>query len=144
MISLCLDTNTYSDYARGSSDAVAVVEAVEQVWIPAIVLGELRAGFLKGSKGAANEFALSQFLAQSHVGVAPVSAATSHTYAILVEDLRARGKPIPSNDVWIAACTLECRCPLFSYDKHFHQVTGLTLVSSPEDWLQYENNGTTK
>jgi tRNA(fMet)-specific endonuclease VapC len=138
MISLCLDTNTYSDYARGAKDALAVVEAAEQIWMPVVVLGELRAGFLKGSRGAANEFALTQFLGHQHVAVASIGATTTQSYALLIEASRAQGRPIPANDVWIAAIALELGCPLFTYDQHFQQLPGLSVVSSPEDWMRHE------
>jgi tRNA(fMet)-specific endonuclease VapC len=131
---LCLDTNTYSAFRKAIPEAVTLVNAVDQVWMPAVVLGELRAGFLNGNKHVANELLLHQFLDQPSVVVGSISEVTSRHYAKIHSLLRQSGTPIPSNDIWIAACALELDCPLYSFDAHFKHVKGLKIVTSTEDW----------
>ena len=102
--------------------------------MPFVVLGELRAGFLKGSRSKVNEAELANFLASAHVAVATASDATSRVYASVFDSLRRRRKPIPANDLWVAACAIEQRAALFSFDSHFAGVEGLLLVARPQDW----------
>jgi tRNA(fMet)-specific endonuclease VapC len=58
-----------------------------------------------------------------------VSAETARLYAIVQAELRATGRPIPSNDLWIAAAARELSLPLLSRDKHFADVNGIEVVS---------------
>ena len=134
MLALCLDTNTYSAYRNADPDAKKLIAAVDQLWLPATVLGELRAGFLNGSKSVANELLLQQFMDLPYVAVAPTTEATSRHYAQVHHHLRRQGKPIPTNDMWIAACALELDCPMYSFDAHFNCVKWLKVVASTEDW----------
>ena len=134
MKGLCLDTNAYSEFMRGSEAAVALIEAADHVWMPFVVLGELRAGFFKGSRAGVNEAELTEFLASTYVAIACAGDATSRIYARLFDTLRMRGTPIPANDLWVAACALEQHAALFSFDAHFAGVEGLTVVSKAEDW----------
>ena len=56
--------------------------------------------------------------------------ATADSYALIDRDLRRQGRPIPTNDIWIAACCLEHGAVLFSLDQHFEQVAGLRVIRS--------------
>ena len=132
--SICLDTNTYAALLTGQADALAIIGTADQVWMPAPVLGELRAGFLKGRKAAANELVLQDFLASQYVRVAHADEAVSRRYAQVFDQLRKAGKPIPTNDLWIAACALHVTCPLYSLDRHFQIVGGIALVQDLAQW----------
>lgn len=125
---LCLDTNTYSAFLAGSAAAVKQIAQAENTWLPAPVLGELRAGFAKGSKAAKNELLLQEFLASKHVHVIAIDEAVTRCYAKIFDQLRKAGTPIPTNDLWIAACVMHCGFPLYSLDAHFKHVTGIELV----------------
>ena len=135
LIALCLDTNAFSARQRSEPLAIKLIAAVDQIWLPAVVLGELRGGFLNASKAAANELHLQDFLALPYLSVASVTEATSRHYAKISHQLRKDGKAIPSNDIWIAATAMGLDCPIFTYDKHFKHVKGLTVVSSETDWI---------
>ena len=54
-VRLALDTNRYTDLCRGVAEVVATVEQADEVWLPFVVLGELRAGFAVGTQGVRNE-----------------------------------------------------------------------------------------
>lgn len=60
-VRLVLDTNRYTDLCRGNAKVVETVEAADEVWLPFIVLGELRAGFAVGSQEPRNEAILRRF-----------------------------------------------------------------------------------
>ena len=125
---LTLDTNRYSDLARGEPGVVAIVSAATAVYVPVIVLGELRAGFRMGTREAKNEAALKQFLSRPEVHILYPDERTSFVYASLEAELRARGKPIPTNDVWIAALTLQHGLTLYSRDPHFSHLPQVPVV----------------
>ena len=120
-----LDTNAYSAFKRGDEAIVELVASADTVLIPAIVLGELRAGFRTGSKEETNLLELEAFLSSPRVQVASVGEETAIRYAEVFGSLKAAGKPIPANDLWIAASVLETGAVLLSRDAHFDYVPGI-------------------
>lgn len=125
---LALDTNRYTDLCRGNAPVVQVVEAADEVWLPFIVLGELRAGFAAGIHGPHNESVLRRFLLQPGVDVLYADEQTTHHYATLYRQLRKQGTPIPTNDMWIAALALQHSLTLYARDAHFDALPQLTRV----------------
>ena len=125
---LALDTNRYTDLCRGDLSVVQTVERAEEVWLPFIVLGELRAGFAVGTKGPGNEAVLRRFLLKSAVRVLFADEQTTHHYAAIYRQLRKQGTPIPTNDMWIAALVLQHSLVLFARDAHFDALPQLTRV----------------
>jgi len=92
------------------------------------VLGELRAGFAVGSQGPHNEAVLRRFLMKSGVRVLYADDQTTHHYAVVYRQLRKQGTPIPTNDMWIAALTLQHSLSLYDRDAHFDALPQLTRV----------------
>ena len=110
---------------------MAVVETIEladEVWVPFIVLGELRAGFAVASQGSRNEAVLRRFLLKSGVGVLYADDQTTHQYGAVYRQLRKQGMPIPTNDMWIAALVLQHSLVLFARDAHFDALPQLPRV----------------
>ncbi|HEY6763773.1 MAG TPA: type II toxin-antitoxin system VapC family toxin [Candidatus Sulfotelmatobacter sp.] len=107
MVRLALDTNRYTDLCRGDVSVVETVELAQEVWLPFVVLGELRAGFAVGSQGPRNEAVLRRFLLKTGVSVLYADDQTTHHYAALYRQLRRQGTPIPTNDMWIASLVLQ-------------------------------------
>jgi tRNA(fMet)-specific endonuclease VapC len=118
-VKLALDTNRYTDLCRGDVSVVETIELAEEVWLPFIVLGELRAGFAVGSQGARNEAVLRRFLLKPGIGVLYPDEQTTHHYGAVYRQLRKQGTPIPTNDMWIAAIVLQHSLILFARDVHF-------------------------
>jgi tRNA(fMet)-specific endonuclease VapC len=116
---IAIDTNRYVDFARGLADAVSRLRAAERILVPLIVLGELRAGFLAGSRAPENEANLARFLNSPRVDVLLADEDTTHHYARLFHQLRRQGTPIPTNDIWIAALVVQHQLYLFARDTHF-------------------------
>ncbi|HET7502301.1 MAG TPA: type II toxin-antitoxin system VapC family toxin [Kofleriaceae bacterium] len=125
---LAIDTNRYRDLCDGKRDVVERLETAEAIFVPFVVLSELRAGFAAGTKGRANERALHRFLAQAGVEVLHTTDATTRSYAALYRQLRTQGTPIPTNDLWIAAIVLEHDLALYSRDAHFQALPQLNLI----------------
>lgn len=125
---LALDTNRYTDLCRGQQSVVDIVEQAEEVWLPFIVVGELRAGFAVGSQGPRNEALLRRFLLKPGVGILYADEQTTHHYANIYRQLRKQGTPIPANDMWIAALALQHSLVLCARDAHFDALPQLTRV----------------
>ncbi len=125
---VCLDTNAYSRLMGGHAPLTHLLESVDDVLVPATVLGELHAGFELGARCAANRRQLADFLAQSGVGTIPVTTDIAERYGILVSHLTRQGTPLPTNDIWIAATVLETGARLVTYDSHFEKIPGLIVL----------------
>lgn len=74
---VALDTNAWSAFARGDADVVVTLETAESIYLPFVVIGELRAGFALGTKGRSNEAVLARFVARPDVRVLQSSDATT-------------------------------------------------------------------
>ncbi len=116
---VAIDTNRYTDFARGDDEAVERIRLAQHVYLPFVVVAELRAGFLCGSRSERNEANLTRFLDSPRVDVLYPDEQTTHQYARLFRQLRAQGSPIPTNDLWTAALTVQHGLHLFARDTHF-------------------------
>lgn len=125
---LALDTNRYTDLCRGEPSVSETVEFAEEVWLPFIVIGELRAGFAAGAREATNEAVLRRFLLKPNVGTLYADDQTTHHYANVYRQLRKQGTPIPTNDMWIAALVLQHSLVLFARDAHFDALAQLSRI----------------
>jgi predicted nucleic acid-binding protein len=99
---LLIDSNRYSEFNRGNPDVITRFERAEELWLPLIVHGELLAGFAVGSQRELNESLLVAFLERPRTGLLIPDENTSRQYAELWSAMRRMGKPIPTNDLWIA------------------------------------------
>ena len=131
---LLIDTNVYTAYKRGDAGVLKVLQQATGLAISPVVLGELYGGFALGSRNAANRRELAAFLALPEVTVLPIDRDTALQYASIYVDLRRAGRPIPTNDLWIAAAAMQHGCPLFSFDAHFGAISGLRVGSSLADF----------
>src|SRR5260370_474408 len=122
---IAIDSNRYTDYCRADERSVEVLRSVDEIWMPLIVLAELRGGFAHGNGHHDNERILTRFLSSSRVRVVSPDVQTTHFYADLYSLLRKKGRPVPTNDLWIAAIVLQHDLILFARDKHFDHIPGL-------------------
>ena len=126
-MNVALDTNAYSDFMRGAAERVELVRTVQAIVLPLIVLGELRAGFAAGNRESTNAANLQRFLASPRVSVLAPDEQTTHYYAQLHRQLRDGGRPIPTNDLWIAALAVQHDLVLCTSDRHFRQIPQLVI-----------------
>jgi tRNA(fMet)-specific endonuclease VapC len=122
---VALDTNRYVDLCKGVAETAELVATAEAVFLPFVVLAELRAGFALGRRGAENERVLRRFLLKPDVEVLYADEQTTHHYASVFRQLRRQGTPIPTNDIWVAALALQHSLALHDRDKHFDQLPQL-------------------
>ena len=126
-MTILLDTSGYSGLMRGDPEILALMARASRILIPAVVIGELRSGFLRGNRNDENTRQLQAFLAKPSVAIVDVTAQTAERYAEIDVFLIAKGRPIPRNDVWIATSAFEHGCTLLTRDAHFRELPLLPI-----------------
>ena len=111
-------------FAREAAVQQHLAEASE-VFVLSIVLGELYYGARKSARVTEHLARLDEFVTSSTV--LPCDTATAQQYGNIKNMLRAKGRPIPENDIWIAALALQYQLTLVARDGHFHAVDGLRV-----------------
>jgi predicted nucleic acid-binding protein len=124
---LILDTNAVSALADGSAALEEAAEGTEVLSLPVIVIGEFRYGALRSRHRRRYEAWLDRLIDACRV--LRVDEGTAAEYASLREELGRRGRPIPSNDAWIAALARQHGLPVLSRDVHFDEAPGVRRVS---------------
>jgi tRNA(fMet)-specific endonuclease VapC len=124
-VRVALDTNRLTDLFQGDAALADRLGECDEVWLPLVVLAEIKAGFYGGSQQHRNESLLQSFLAMSTVGILLPARGTVEHYARLFVQLKRAGTPIPDNDLWIAALVLEHDLQLITRDQHFERVPQL-------------------
>ncbi len=122
-----LDTSVVVAIFAGKEESVrSAYRAAEQAYVSSTVLGELYLGALGSARIQDNLREIEMFAA----GVTLVScdAETARIYAEVKRALRLRGRPIPDNDIWIAASAIQHRLTLATRDAHFNAVDGVTVA----------------
>jgi predicted nucleic acid-binding protein len=123
---MILDTNALSAAADNDAALAAILARAEELAIPVIVLGEYRHGIAQSRNRASYENWLSGLL--NDCMVLDVNEPTTHYYAEITLELKRKGKPIPTNDIWIAALCRQHSLPLLSQDRHFDWIAGSKRV----------------
>jgi tRNA(fMet)-specific endonuclease VapC len=123
---MIVDTNALSAAADDDPALIVILTRADQMAIPVIVLGEYRYGIAQSRHRATYENWLAGLLRDCDV--LDINEPTTQHYADITLDLRYRGKPIPTNDLWVAALCRQHSLPLLSRDRHFDQVPGLKRI----------------
>ena len=116
---LMIDTNAYSALMSGHGGVIAALNDAIEVLVPIAVLGELHDGFRGGTKTAENLKTLKSFLAKPSVKVVDATQTTAERYGEIKSTLSKSGHPVPINDIWIAAQSLERNADILTFDRHF-------------------------
>jgi len=128
-----LDINAYASFKRNDKEIVEIIQHAELLCISPIVIGELEAGFEGGNRAKQNKLELEQFLESPRIIIYPISLDTSHFFSKIYCILKSKGKPIPTNDIWIASQALEHGCVVCTQDKHFGVIEGLISGNTKTD-----------
>ena len=123
---MILDTNALSAFAENQAKAIAHIAAAEELHLPVIVLGEYRFGVATSRRRREYEAWLAR--GRAFWNLLPIVEETATRCAVLREELRKAGTPLPANDVWIAALALQHELPILSRDEHFDAVAGITRL----------------
>ncbi len=128
---ILLDTSAYVGFKRNSEEFVEIIANSDSILFSPIVLGELMFGFRNGKNLNKNMHDLNAFLQHEAVSLLNIGAITSDRYSRIALELKSQGTPIPTNDIWIAAQTMEHGAELITSDRHFSNINGLifTLIA---------------
>ena len=123
---LLLDTNAVSSLFKGEEAIRYLLADAEEVLLSIVVLGELYYGARKSGRVKENLEKTASFA--STCTLLACDHDVSQVYGLVRDRLRRLGKPIPENDIWIAATTLCHELVLVTHDRHFDHVEGLNVV----------------
>ena len=123
-----LDTNIVSAWLEDESTVADKMDSAVNISIPVIVIGEMYYGAQYSARVEHNIRNISK--AVSHYLLLTIDEDTCKQYGLIKASLRRKGKPIPENDIWIAAIAVQHNLVLTTRDKHFAEVDGLQI----EEW----------
>ena len=122
---LVIDTSAYSHMRMGHPELVDMLASAETLLIPVTVLGELEGAFELGSRVRANRTSLAEFLSEPFVSVLPTTMDVARRYGQLYARQRRSRRPVPVNDMWIAASTIDSGAHLVTFDNDFGRIESL-------------------
>ena len=123
-----IDTNIYSAFKANAQPVIATLQIAEEILMCPTVLGELLAGFKCGKRTDTNRRDLEKFLDTPRVTTVATDYVTADFYAEIFRTLRAKGSPVPTNDMWIAASAMQHGVAVCTLDDHFSRIEGLVVV----------------
>lgn len=132
---ILLDTSAYVALKRGDLAVLAVLRRAPEIALCPTVLGELLGGFACGSQAARNRRELDAFIHTPRVRLQGIDAETAGHYAAIFANLRRKGRPVPSNDMWIGAVAIQHGYAVLSLDAHFAAMDNLISGSKIDDFL---------
>jgi tRNA(fMet)-specific endonuclease VapC len=120
--SVALDTSVAIDVLADRAESLTS-QGITEFLLPVPVVGELRYGALNSRKADENLAEVERLVARCRV--LEITSATADVYARVRLQLKSQGKPIPENDLWIAAVCVEHDVKLAALDGHFDAIDGL-------------------
>ena len=122
-----LDTNAYVALKRGHPEVTRQVRGATELVFSVVVFGELLFGFRLGTRYQENFAELNEFLSHPAVTFLPLGPVSADRFSRIATSLRKAGTLLPTNDIWIAAHTMESGAELVTLDHHFEKVPGLVV-----------------
>jgi tRNA(fMet)-specific endonuclease VapC len=126
MNAIALDTNIAIDILNGQKQTIALIEGNEIICLPVTVCGELLFGARNSSKQEQNERNYQSFIRKCVI--LDINFLVADEYSTIRLELKQKGKPIPENDIWIAAVCIVNDIQLVSHDKHFENIDRLRFL----------------
>lgn len=122
-----LDTNAASAIIDKDADMQRWLRQDHETFVPSIVIGELYFGVYKSSRVQANLARVEEFIVGN--SILSCDAETGRSYGLIKQQLKVKGRPIPENDIWIAAIAIQHGLALVTRDAHFNMIDNLVLES---------------
>jgi len=120
-----IDTNIIIGFLPGDSYIMENVRKYQNVYVPIIVIGELFFGAYKSKNTEKNPECIQKLI--SNIPIIFCDLESSKYYGLLKNKLKQKGKPIPENDIRIAAVTIQHNFILVTKDVHFYEIDGLAI-----------------
>lgn len=124
---MIIDTNALSALAEQDNGIMVLLKHTPRIYLPVICLGEYQFGLRGSRKRSNNQAFLNAFLERWPLLL--IEQATAALYAEICHELKLAGRPIPSNDIWIAALARQHAMPVVTKDLHFDHVSGLERLA---------------
>lgn len=122
---ILIDTNFYVAFQKCEKSSVDAIRMAAEIGFSTVVMGELLAGFRCGKLMDERCRELDQFLDSARVTVLPIDEETAEYYARIFQDLKEKGNPVPTNDLWIAATAMQHGFAMATYDVHLSAISGI-------------------
>lgn len=130
---IAIDTNIYTSFKINDQNVVETFRDCDLIGVDITVIAELFSGFSLGAKEKKNRQELEAFLNSPRIEILLHDLETADHYALIVRRLKAKGRPIPTNDIWIAANAMKHGLALYSFGNHFEEIEGLLLLPTIRD-----------
>ena len=122
-----LDTNIIVAWLSGETNIAGKIDKAKEIHIPVIVLGELYYGALYSTQVEKNIQQIKNIIVIYNILM--IDEETTIAYGNIKAALRKKGKPIPENDIWIAALAMRYELVLITRDKHFKEIESIKVKS---------------
>ena len=126
MVGICWTPNIIIALFAANEAVITAISQADEVFLSSVVLGELYYGAERSGRIEANKQRIDEFGEENIILVCDVE--TAKRYGQVKNQLRQKGRPIPENDIWIAALGLQYGLTIVSRDKHFEEVDDLNVV----------------
>jgi tRNA(fMet)-specific endonuclease VapC len=128
---IMLDTSAYAAFLRGHPEIKGSLQQADEISLNPVVLGELLAGFMMGKNERRNRSILQDFLSSTRVTLLTMDEETSERYAVILCHLRTKGRPVPTNDLWIAASAMQYGLKVLTTDRHYLELPQILTEYHP-------------
>lgn len=118
-----LDTSVILHVFKQDKVIAARLDTFEEIYVTPVVVGELSYGAYASADPARHIKQIENFLLNCKTAF--IDNTTSDIYGKIKAALKRKGKPIPENDIWIAAVAIQHNLPLYTTDKHFAEIESL-------------------
>jgi len=122
-----IDTNVITKLLNKDPLAIALIHKIDNLYTSSIVVGELYFAAANSSKCEANLSNFKEVL--SCMEIIPIDDAVCVSYAQIKLELKRKGKPIPDNDIWIAASAEAHNLSVATFDRHFSEISQIDLIT---------------
>ncbi|OQW75258.1 MAG: hypothetical protein BVN35_09165 [Proteobacteria bacterium ST_bin11] len=126
---IALDTNIVIDLLNNKHTVAILLNNYQNIYLPVTVCGELLFGAKNSNKSLENEQKCLEFIRAC--SLLNVNELVAEEYANTRKVLKTKGRPIPENDIWIAATCIVNNIPLLTFDSDFQHVDDLILIEIP-------------
>jgi tRNA(fMet)-specific endonuclease VapC len=123
-----LDTNIIVALFKKDKNVQDQLATAAEVLVPSIAVGELYYGAQKSGHVDKNIKQVREFA--NRAAILACDGGTAEHYGEIKSQLKAKGHPLPENDVWIAAIAKQHSLTVVTRDQHFQEIDGLHL----EEW----------
>lgn len=124
--SIVADTNIFIDLMKGNEAIAKKLESFDEVYLSPVVLVELYFGACRSANPEKHLRKIAIAIQESKL--LTIDATTAEFFVTIKPALFEKGNPIPENDIWIAATSLQHQLSLYTNDKHFAEVEGIRLA----------------